>query len=61
MKIIERKHKEAVDKLTAQRLRRANQEKARRRLSPIPSPHANPPRAPHANPVPPCPRPPLHT
>ena len=36
MKIIERKHKEAVDKLTAQRLRRANQEKARRRPVPYP-------------------------
>ena len=47
MKIIERKHKEAVDKLTAQRLRRANQEKARRRPVPYPlAPRQPPARAP---------------
>ena len=47
MKIIERKHKEAVDKLTAQRLRRANQEKARRRPIPYPlAPRQPPARAP---------------
>ena len=59
MKIIERKHKEAVDKLTAQRLRRANQEKARRRpirARPTPTPSRPAPALPFtldpkANPV----------
>ena len=51
MKIIERKHKEAVDKLAAQRLRRANQEKARYR--PIPYPLA--PRQPRPALPPPSP------
>ena len=54
MKIIERKHKEAVNKLAAQRMRRANQEKARRRppqLSPRPTP------TPRARLTPPPPRP----
>ena len=59
MKIIERKHKEAVDKLTAQRLRRANQEKARRRPIPYPlaprQPRARAPRQPRPALPPPSP------
>ena len=56
MKIIERKHKEAVDKLAAQKLLRAENTARRRRACPTSSPPPIPPRP--APPPPPRPAPP---
>ena len=57
MKIIERKHKEAADKLAAQNLLRAENKARRRRACPTSSPHPNP-APPRAPPRPALPRPP---
>ena len=57
MKIIERKHKEAADKLAAQNLLRAENKARRRRACPTssPPPQPPPPPRPAPPPAPPCP------